>query len=104
MHKPFDRTKKRQSGEMNKSDRVYFTRLIIAAVFCAIAVTLAGVRWLFDRHVVLMGDNVKALAEWSKKADFANEMLEDMFRVQQVKEAYERQGVGATEDNINEEE
>ena len=37
------------------------------------------------------------MMEWSKKADFANEMLEDMFRVQQQKEAYERQGVGAEE-------
>ena len=45
--------------------------------------------------------------EWSKKADLANEMLGDMFKVQQQKEAYQRQGVGAEEAkdiNLNQEE
>ena len=44
-----------------------------------------------------MDKSAKKMMEWSKKADFANEMLEDLFRVQQTKEAYERQGVGAEE-------
>lgn len=78
---------------MSTADRRYFTRLIIASVFCIISVTLAGVNFFLSRQAV----NVRALMEWSKKADFAKEMLDDLFEFQQEKEAYKRQGIGADE-------
>ena len=59
--------------------------------------TLLGVQLMLERHIMRMGDNAKALMEWSKKANLANEMLEEMFKVQQTKEAYEAQGIGAEE-------
>ena len=92
-----DMTQKKLGRSFSRDDRLYFTRLIIIAIFCTACVTLAGVRLLFDKHVALMSNNIKALNEWSKKAVLANEMLEDLFKFQQTKEAYESQGIGATE-------
>ena len=78
---------------MSTADRRYFTRLIVAAVFCTVSVTMAGVQYFMAQQAV----NVKALIEWSKKADFAQEMLDDLVEFQQEKEAYKRQGIGAEE-------
>ena len=44
-----------------------------------------------------MDKSAKALMEWSKKADLANEMLTEMFKVEQIKESYKLQGIGAEE-------
>ena len=47
-----------------------------------------------------MDKSAKALKAWSKKADLANEMLNEMYRVQQTKQNYESQGIGAEEVKI----
>ena len=104
MFKFFDMPKKESGEGLNKADWLYVIKLIVVTNFVTVCLTLAGVQLLLERHINRMDKSAKALMEWSKKADFANEMLEDMFKVQQTKDAYERQGIGATEENINEEE
>ena len=102
--KYFDMPKKESSEGLNTADWLYIIKLIVVTNFVMACLILAGVHLLLERQIHRIGDNAKAMMEWSKKADFANEMLEDMFKVQQTKEAYERQGIGATEENINKEE
>ena len=104
MFKFFDMPKKEAGERLNTADWFYLIKLMVATAVFTISLTLMGVQLLLERHITRMGDNAKKMMEWSKKADFANEMLEDMFKVQQTKEAYERQGIGATEENINKEE
>ena len=53
--------------------------------------------FLLEYSLHRMDKSAKALKAWSKKADFANEMLEDLFRVHQTKQNYESQGIGAEE-------
>ena len=65
------------------------------------SISILGNQLLLERHITRMGNSAKALMEWSKKADLANEMLGDMFKVQQTKESYERQGIKAEEAIIN---
>ena len=97
MFKFFDMPKKEPGEAMNTADRLYIIKLIVVASVFTVSLTLMGVQLLLERHINRMDKSAKALMEWSKKADFANEMLEDMFRVQQVKESYERQGIKAEE-------
>ena len=101
MFKFFDMPSKEPGESLNTADRLYLIKLIVASAFFIITVTLAGVQFLLELHIHRMGKSAKAMMEWSKKADFANEMLGDMFKVQQQKEAYERQGIGAEEAIIN---
>ena len=104
MFKFVDMPKKEPGESLTTADWFYLIKLMVATAVFTISLTLMGVQLLLERHINRMDKSAKALMEWSKKADFANEMLEDMFRVQQTKEAYERQGIGATEENINKEE
>ena len=97
MFRFFDMPKKEPGEGLNTADRAYIIKLMVATAFFTIALTLFGVQLLLERHIHRMDKSAKKMMEWSKKADFANEMLEDLFRVQQTKEAYERQGVGAQE-------
>ena len=97
MLKFFDMPKKEPGEGLNTADRLYLIKLIIITGFLTVALTLLGVQLMLEHHIDRMDRSGKALREWSKKADFANEMLNDMFKVQQMKESYERQGIGATE-------
>lgn len=93
----FDLPEKKDGEFMNKADRAYLIKLIVVASLFTVSLTLLGVQIFLEGNIKRMDKSAKALKEWSKKADFANEMLEDMFRVQQIKEGYKRQGVGADE-------
>ena len=97
LFKVFDLPKKEPGEGLNTADRAYIIKLIVVSAIFTISMTLLGVQLMLERHIIRMGNNAKTMMEWSKKADFANEMLEDLFKVQQTKEAYERQGVGAEE-------
>ena len=97
MFKFFDMPKKEPGEALTTADWFYLIKLMVATAFFTITLTLAGVQLMLERHIKRMGDNAKKMMEWSKKADFANEMLEDLFRVQQTKESYESQGIGAEE-------
>ena len=97
MFKFFDMPQKEPGEALTTADWFYLIKLMVATAFFTITLTLLGVQLLLERHIHRMDKSAKTMMEWSKKADFANEMLEDMFRVQQTKEAYERQGVGAEE-------
>ena len=102
MFKIFKLPAKEPGESLNTADRQYLIKLIVVTGFVTVALTIAGVQLLLERHIDRMGNNAEALMEWSKKADFATELLNDMFRVQQIKESYERQGIGADEaTNIN---
>lgn len=95
--KYFDLPEKADGQAMDKADRTYLIKLIVVMGIFTFALTMAGVQLLLERHIARMGNSAKSLMEWSKKADLANEMLGDMFKVQQTKEAYESQGIGAEE-------
>ena len=101
MFKFFDMPSKEPGESLNTADRLYLIKLIVIMGVFTVSMTLLGVQLMLERHIIRMGNNAKKMMEWSKKADFANEMLEDLFRVQQQKEAYEAQGVGAEEAIIN---
>ena len=93
--------KKAPGESLNTADWKYIIKLMVATAFFTITLTLAGVQLLLELHIIRMGDKAKMMKQWSQKAELANEMLNDMFKVQQTKEAYELQGVGAEEVNIN---
>ena len=97
MFRFFDMPKKEAGETLTTADWFYLIKLMVATAFFTITLTLAGVQILLERHIIRMGDKAKVMMEWAKKANFANEMLEDMFKVQQTKEAYERQGIKAEE-------
>ena len=99
--KYFDLPEKKAGESLNTADRAYLIKLIVVMGLVTASLSFVGQQILLERHIARMGNSAKALMEWSKKADFANEMLEDLFRVQQVKESYERQGIGADEAIIN---
>ncbi len=82
-------------GGLNTVDCLYLIKLIVIMGLCSVSLTILGVQLLLERHISRMDKSAKALMEWSKKADFANEMLNNMFKVQQMKESYESQGIGA---------
>ena len=97
MFRIFDLPKKEPGEGLNTADRAYLIKLIVISSIFTVCLTLAGVQVFLERHIYRMNKSAKAMKEWAKKADFANEMLNDMFRVQQIKESYESQGIGADE-------
>ena len=97
MFKIFDMPKKEPGEGLNTADRAYLIKLIVVSALFTVCLTLLGVQFFLERHINRMNTSAKALKAWAKKADYANELLNDMFRVQQIKESYERQGIGADE-------
>ena len=100
MIKFFDMPKKEPGESLTTADWLYIIKLMVATALFTITVTLAGVQLLLERNISRMDQSAKKMMEWSKKSDFANEMLEDLFRVQQQKEVYKSQGIGAEEVKI----
>ena len=100
MFKFFDMPKKEPEEALTTADWFYLIKLMVATAFFTITLTLVGVQLLLERHIDRMGDKAKVIMEWSKKADMANEMLNEMYRVQQIKKNYESQGIGAEEVKI----
>ena len=97
MFKFFDMPHKEPGEALTTADWFYLIKLMVAVSLFTISMTLVGVQLMLERHINRMDKSAKALFEWSKKADLANEMLEDMFKVQQTKQNYESQGIGAEE-------
>ncbi len=97
MFKFFKMPEKEPGEGLNTADRLYLIKLIVIMGLCSVSLTILGVQLLLERHIYRMGKSAKAMKEWAKKADFATEMLNDMFKVQQMKESYESQGIGANE-------
>ena len=79
----------------------YLVKLIVVMGCVSVALSFLMTTIAFERNLARMHDTAKTLMEWSKKADLANEMLNDMYKVERTKEIYESQGIGATEENIN---
>ena len=101
MFKFFDMPKKEPGEGLKTADWLYIIKLMVVTAVFTITMTLAGVQLLLERHIIRMGAKAKMLMEWSKKADLANEMLNEMYKVQRIKESYKSQGIGATEEKIN---
>ena len=98
MFKFFKMPEKEPGEGLNTADRAYLIKLIVVTGLVTASMSIMGTMLLLERHIYRMGNKAKAMMEWSKKADLANEILEDMFKVQQIKESYESQGIGATEE------
>ena len=100
MFKFFDMPSKEPGESLNTADRLYLIKLIVISAIFTTTMVLSGVQLLLEVHINRMDKSAKSLMEWSKKADFANELLEDLFKVQQQKDAYKSQGIGAEEVKI----
>ena len=101
MFRFFDMPKKEPGESLNTADRLYLIKLIVVTGLFTASLSILGTMFLLEYTIHRMDKSAKALMEWSKKADLANEMLEDMFKVQQIQESYKNQGIGATEEKIN---
>ena len=92
----------KEPGEgLNTADRSYLIKLIVVMGLVTASLSFMGQQFLLERHIHRMDKSAKALKEWAKKADLANELLNEMFKVEQIKESYKLQGIGATEDKIH---
>ena len=99
--KSFDLPKKEPGAVLNTADRQYLIKLIVVTSVFTAALSFVGMQFLLERHIRRMDRSAKVMMEWSKKADFANDMLDDLFRVQRMKESYEKQGIKVDEAIIN---
>ena len=101
LFKSLDLPKKEPGAVLNTADRQYLIKLIIIMGICTVSMTLVGVQFFLERHINRMGNKAQIMMEWSKKADLANDMLGDMFRVERMKQSYEKQGIKVDETIIN---
>ena len=99
--KSLDLPKKESGAGLNTADRQYLIKLIVVTGFVTASLSLCGTVFIFERYIKRMDRSAQILMEWSKKADFANDMLDDLFKVQRMKESYEKQGIKVDEAIIN---
>ena len=99
--KSLDLPKKEPGAVLNTADRQYLIKLIVVTSVFTASLSICGTMFLLERNIHRMDKSAKILMEWSKKADFATEMLDDMFKVQRMKESYEKQGIKVDEAIIN---
>ena len=64
---------------------------------CTVGLTMVAVSIMLEINIKRMAHVSNILTEWSKKAEFANEVLDDMYKVHKIKESYQNQGIGAEE-------
>ena len=86
------------NGLMSSDDKRYFIKYGLCLAAAHFGITFAGVSALLEWKTARMNKSAQKMLAWSKKADQANEMLNDLFKVQRMKEDYNRQGIKATED------
>ena len=103
LFKSLDIPKKEPGEGLNTADRQYLIKLIVVMGVVTASLSFMGQQFLLERHIHRMDKSAKALKEWAKKADLANEILNEMFKVEQIKESYKLQGIGAEETIINKE-
>ena len=101
LFKSLDIPQKEPGEGLNTADRSYLIKLIVVASVLTASLSIFGTMLLLEYTVYRLDNSAKTLKEWAKKADLANEKLNEMFKVQQIKESYESQGIGATEEKIN---
>ena len=75
----------------------YLTKLIVAMGICTVGLTMVAVSIMLEINLKRMAHVSNILTEWSKKANLANEVLDDMYRVHKIKQSYQQQGIGAEE-------
>ena len=64
---------------------------------CTVGLSMFATAVVFELNIAKLDRAAKILNEWSKKADLANQQLNEMYRVNQIKESYQQQGIGAEE-------
>ena len=99
--KSLDLPKKEPEAVLNTADRQYLIKLIVVTSIFTASISIFGTMLLLERNINRIDRSTKILMEWSKKADFANDMLSDMFRVERMKQNYEKQGIKVDETIIN---
>ena len=98
MFKFFETPKKEPGAVMDTIDRTYLVKLIVVMSFVTVSLNILSVQLLLERHINRLDKSSKALMAWSNKANTANDMLSDMFKVYKMKQDYEDKGIEATED------
>ena len=89
---------------MNDKQFKYLVKLIVIMGIATVSLSMLATSIMWEINLARMDKSAKTIMEWSKKADLANEMLNELYKVERLKESYENQGIGATEENINTEE
>ena len=84
-------------GKMTEKQFNYLKKLIVIMGVCTVGLTMAMTSILLEINLKRMANTAKILTEWSKKADLAHEQLNDMYKVNQIKESYQKEGIGAEE-------
>ena len=69
---------------------------------CTVGLSMLATSIMWEINLARMDKSAKTIMEWSKKADLANEMLNDLYKVERLKESYENQGIGAKEEKEDE--
>ena len=98
--KCFDLPEKKPGESMNTADRLYLIKLIVITGFFTASLGLVGNMLLIEYAIKRIDKSAQAMKEWSKKANLATELLDDLYKVEKQKEAYKSQGIGAEETKV----
>ena len=85
---------------MSEKQFKYLVKLIVVMGIVTASLSMVATSVLLSVYISNLDKSAQKMLAWSTKADRANEVLNDMFKVHKIKEDYGRQGIKATEDNL----
>ena len=100
MIKFFDLPEKADGQAMDKADRLYLIKLIVITGIFTASLSVLGSMFLIEYAIKRIDKSALAIKEWSKKANLATELLDDLYKVEKTKEQYKSQGIGAEETKV----
>ena len=100
MIKFFDIPEKKPGESLNTADRLYLIKLIVVTGLVTASLSIVGNMLLIEFAIKRIDKSARVMKEWSKKADLATELLDDLYKVEKTKESYKSQGIGAEETKV----
>ena len=85
---------------MSEKQYKYLVKLIVVMGIVTASLSMLTTSIMLSVYISKLDKSAQKMLAWSTKADRANEVLNDMFKVHKIKEDYGRQGIKATEDNL----
>ena len=85
---------------MSEKQYKYLVKLIVVMGIVTASLSMLTTSIMLSVYISKLDKSAQQMLTWSKKADLATDMINDMFKVQKIKEDYGRQGIKATEDNL----
>ena len=101
LFKSLDLPKKEPGAVLNTADRQYLIKLIVVTSIFTASISIFGTMLLLERNINRMDKSAQVMKKWSKKADFATELLDDLYKVERMKQSYKSQGIKVEETIIN---